>query len=310
MSLCWPNIRDRCTWPFLDYLNSKHPNIKFTHECEQDNKLSFLDITISRSNNKFHTSTYRKPTFTGLGTSFFSFVPLKFKTAALQTLIHRAYNICSDYFKIHTELVFLKTFFKNNGYPQYIIDRYIKKFLNSIKKDKITIFDVPKKVMYITLPFFGHQSEKLKKELDKSLSNLYPYINFNFILTNTSKIGSFFNYKDRLPKSMLASVIYQFSCARSGASVSYVGSTKRHLYQRVAEHAGLSARSNKPVTSPLHSNIRLHSNTCNCSITLDMFKILGSTQKESDLHILESLHIHQSRPTLNDQLTASPLLIL
>ena len=58
---------------FLDYLNSKHNNIKFTVETESSNSLSFLDVNISRSNNKFTTSVYRKPTFPGLGISFFQF---------------------------------------------------------------------------------------------------------------------------------------------------------------------------------------------------------------------------------------------
>ena len=53
--------------PFFNYLNSQHSNIKFTIEKEADNKLTFLDVSIVRSNNKFSTCVYRKPTFTGLG---------------------------------------------------------------------------------------------------------------------------------------------------------------------------------------------------------------------------------------------------
>ena len=44
-------------------------------EKEADNKLTFLDISIVRSNNKFSTCVYRKPTFTGLGLKYSSFVP-------------------------------------------------------------------------------------------------------------------------------------------------------------------------------------------------------------------------------------------
>ena len=31
---------------FLEYLNSQHPNIKFTHDLKKDGKLNFLDVTI------------------------------------------------------------------------------------------------------------------------------------------------------------------------------------------------------------------------------------------------------------------------
>ena len=64
---------------FLSYLNRQHPNIFFSSELEKNGKLPFLDIEITRSNEKFSTSVYRKPTFTGLFTNFHSFVPLVYK---------------------------------------------------------------------------------------------------------------------------------------------------------------------------------------------------------------------------------------
>jgi hypothetical protein len=57
--------------PFLDYLNSKHPNIKFTFEIENEYKtLPFVDISIKRVNGNFETSVYPKPT---LYWSFYKF---------------------------------------------------------------------------------------------------------------------------------------------------------------------------------------------------------------------------------------------
>ena len=48
---------------FLKYLNSKHANIKFTKEVEAGGSLPFLDISVTRNNNKFETSVYRKGMF-------------------------------------------------------------------------------------------------------------------------------------------------------------------------------------------------------------------------------------------------------
>ena len=76
---------------FLNYLNDKHDNIKFTMEGEDKGALSFLDVLISRENDKFVTSVYRKNTFSGLGTSYFSYMCNSFKVNALKTLVHRAY---------------------------------------------------------------------------------------------------------------------------------------------------------------------------------------------------------------------------
>jgi hypothetical protein len=42
--------------------NSLHPNMLFTNETEQDNRINFLDITIKRLSNHVNVSIYRKPT--------------------------------------------------------------------------------------------------------------------------------------------------------------------------------------------------------------------------------------------------------
>ena len=57
---------------FKNYLSKQNKNIKFTLEIEKNGLLSFLDITITRENNKF-VSVYRKPTFSGVFTNFESF---------------------------------------------------------------------------------------------------------------------------------------------------------------------------------------------------------------------------------------------
>ena len=60
---------------FHSYLNSSHLNISFTIENEKDNRMSFLDVNIIHEKDKFTTSVYRKPTFSGIYTHFDSFLP-------------------------------------------------------------------------------------------------------------------------------------------------------------------------------------------------------------------------------------------
>ena len=64
---------------FLDFINSIHPNIKFTMDTECNNQLSFLDIMVSRFDGKYVTGIFRKKTFTGLGLNYFSYCPTFFK---------------------------------------------------------------------------------------------------------------------------------------------------------------------------------------------------------------------------------------
>ena len=60
MFLCQSHLKD-----FVNYMNTKHPNIKFTSEFEENDSFSFLDVKITRSNNQLVTSVFRKATFTG-----------------------------------------------------------------------------------------------------------------------------------------------------------------------------------------------------------------------------------------------------
>jgi hypothetical protein len=92
---------------------------------------------------------------------------------------------------------------------------------------------------------------------------------------------------------MLSSLVYEFRCTQGCVPVSYVGSTKRHLYQRVAEHAGRSARTGKTLCSSNYSPIFEHSVQCTCSVDLSNFSVLGSTAHDFDLRLLESLFIYK-----------------
>ena len=64
---------------FRNYLNRQHKNIRFTSEAENENSISFLDIKISRDNNKFTISVYCKLTFSGFFTNFGSFISKSYK---------------------------------------------------------------------------------------------------------------------------------------------------------------------------------------------------------------------------------------
>ena len=52
----------------MQYVNTKHPNIKFTFKHEHNDTFLFLDVKICRENNKLTTSVYRKPIFSAVFT--------------------------------------------------------------------------------------------------------------------------------------------------------------------------------------------------------------------------------------------------
>ena len=63
----------------FDFINSRHPNIRFAMEAESDHKLAFLDTYIDNTGPTVATRTFRKKTFTGLYTCFSSFTSFSYK---------------------------------------------------------------------------------------------------------------------------------------------------------------------------------------------------------------------------------------
>ena len=77
---------------FRNYLSKQQESIKFISEIEKNGSLSFLVIKFSHENNKFVTSVYCKPTFSGVFTSFESFIPVIYKHGLTKTLLHRSFR--------------------------------------------------------------------------------------------------------------------------------------------------------------------------------------------------------------------------
>ena len=298
-------FRERSHAPqFLKYLNDQHRNIKFTIEHEEEGKLPFLDLILSRFEDKLLISIFRKPTFSGLGTSFFSYCSYKFKINSIKTLLHRAYQLTSNFNLFHEEIVFLRSYFINNGYTCAIFNKHVKSFLNNIYHPKLPILTVPKEEVYFKIPFLGKVSDKIESILTNKLSTFYPQVKFRFIQVNDFKIRSFFCFKDRLPDTLRSSIIYKFTCP--SCHTGYIGSTLRAFKVRIDEHMGHSSRTGLPFSSPPHSAVRDHCYNCNISVSPHNFAIVDSCNP-ANLRILESLHIHKDKPSLNNYQSAVPL---
>ena len=102
---------------FFDYLNSRHPNMKFTFEKENGGKLPFLDILISNENDKFCNSVFRKKTSNALYTNFTSFTPFLYKIELIKTLLHRAFEISSSWDFFNQEKQTIKKFVNEEFIP-------------------------------------------------------------------------------------------------------------------------------------------------------------------------------------------------
>ena len=216
---------------FLDYLNSKHPNIKFTCDNEENSTLPFLDMNIKHVSNQISTSLYRKPTFTGLFSKYASFTPILYKKNLVSILVYRAYMICSDYFTMDKEINFIKSVLNLNGYPLSFIEFTIKKTLNRLYtpfgQAETFNFDVPKPIVLFPTYFLGEVSKTVSKDLNGLISKYYPQIRLRMIYKSLDTIGSRFRVKDKMPEECMSCIIYHYKCESCNAF--YIGKTEQNF---------------------------------------------------------------------------------
>ena len=71
------------------------------------------------------------------------------KKGLIDTLLYRAYSICSNYSGFHKKISYLKTVWEKNSFPLFFIDKCIQKFLNKlfIKRNHQTLTSTKKEVL-------------------------------------------------------------------------------------------------------------------------------------------------------------------
>ena len=292
---------------FASFLNSLHPNIKFTIEYECDfGRIPFLDLFIMKDytgGDKLLITVYRKPTHSGVYTHFSSFVPDRLKRHALVTLLERAYKICSDEELLHREFDDLKRLFMKNGYNEsYILD-VINKFVQSKNREKLIKFGPDKFKVYISLPYIGEASEKIRGSIYSCLSRMKcGRIQLVFI-DNFSRVGDWFRHKDRQPHHLQSGVVYKVECS---CGCIYIGETARCLQTRFDEHNKRSGASLTEVGKHLKDNP-------GCSLDFDnKVSVLGRCRFTNRRKVLETLHLqeHKDHPKLlNDMMKSKPLFL-
>ena len=108
----------RCAEEFLNSLNSLYDidALTFTMEDEKNGQPPFMDMLVRKEEGICPTAIYRKPTFTGLCTSWDSYCSGTGKKIALMhSLSQRAKKICSPQ-HFGDEIKRLKVILRTNGY--------------------------------------------------------------------------------------------------------------------------------------------------------------------------------------------------
>ena len=299
-------------------------NLKFTYEKFENENPHFLDIEITSTGLKI----YRKDTFTGHYTDFSSFVPWNHRISWIRSLVYRTKRLC-DPRNFKDGIKDVNKFASWNGFPRYIRKKLISKFINESETTRPERKEDPDVIpVWINFPYIGSTGDNLVKTFKKKFNrflNPKKKIKINSFF-NTTKLTSFTSTKDKTPKLMKSSVVYEVSCP--GCGESYIGKTERILKERTKEHAFTDKES--PMQNHLqHCQHFLHLHGM-ISISDDLFsddiekengnithpsyarqvlenriKILDNDQNWNRLLYKEALAIERKGPSLNQGLKAS-----
>lgn len=280
----------------LKTLNSLHHSIKFTKESENNKKLNFLDISITRNIDKLSYTIYRKPTQTSHTIDNNSNHPISHKIAGLNTMVHRALHIPMNKEEFNKEINTIKHIAKVNNHSPKMVDRLINKHNNRSKEPK------PDK-KYAVISFVNNNSYKIAnifkqqglKVAFRTRNTLHRHIHRTN--TNTVKRDPFAN-----------SGVYKLTCQDKDCKADYVGLTSRSFNIRYLEHR-------KALQYRKYSAFCEHAYDSNHSFT-DIQNDLTILHRESNvkaLRIKEAIEIHlrqrDNPENLNDHthLKNSPL---
>ena len=292
---------------FYDYLNKQHQRIQFTYELETSKGLPYLDTFVSKCGNIFRTSSYRKPTNTGLGLKYSSAISYEYKMNLIDCLVDRAYKINTTFQGLLNELDFLRSYFMQNGYNYFVVMRKIAEKMEKSRNPAPSIDTVSKRIVYCKVPFISNiHNRNLKTEIHKLIKEFFPHVNLRLIFSNNFTISKMFPYKDKIPTFVHGNVVYKYRCGICHSS--YIGETSRHFSTRVSEHRGFSSRTGAPLQKT-NSNIYNHFLETGHTIIKNDFSILG-TQLACDLRTAESIFIHCNKPNLNNMVSSIELNIL
>ena len=277
---------------FFTFLNTRHPNIKFTSEKEANGILPFLDVNICKTRTgTLETNTYYKPTYTGLLTNFTSYVPFIYKIGLAKTLFDRASKICSNAFLLKADIHNISRILHKNQFPSHTISKGLKKNKKRAISSNTPPDEPETETRYFKIPYNGDCSRAVTSKI-RQLANKYCKNIDIKIIFDSFKIGSLFSVKDKTPDINNSHVVYKFTCFSCNAT--YVGETHRHFHTRVKEH--MLTDKNSAVNQHLQG-----SPACKALCTIDSFEILDRASTKFQLCVKEALFIKQLAPSLNKQ---------
>ena len=223
----------------------------------------------------------------------------------LQTLVSRAFRVCSDSKHLEKQIKHLKKVFRDiNGYPNWVIEQTIEKVKNQNEMTRSTqvITNTEENEHLLMLPYKGKVGETTLKSLPSTLKSVMPVNKTCKIIHTGTKLASKFSIKDEISKKHKHDLIYKAQFPDLNCDGTFIGEIGRRFSERIIDHSGRNEKSHLYV----HAEKTGHEN-----VNIDNFEILSNSYKNNKFKrkLAEALRIKHERPTLNVQEQSVPLLL-
>ena len=277
--------------------------LRFTKENSENHCLPFLDIRISKEENKFSTTVYTKPTNVGRCLNARGECPETYKKSVISAYVKRAFTHCSTWKLVNAELDRTRQLLTNNGFRGDLIEEGIRKQMEIFYKgnekenkgEKITIYH---KMNYNNA--FKQEANALRSICKRGVKTIDPEKSIHLQIYSKPNLLSSLIMRNSTappePKEAMTNVVYRFKCNEGNCESSnkvYIGYTTNTLKKRLQNHRNQGAifqhftehHNKRPVVAEL----------------INSTEIITREQNFSRLIIAEAIAIHIERPKLNIQ---------
>ena len=275
--------------------------LTFTYELHNNNKLPFLDISVTSTSSGFKTAIYYKPTDHGKCLNADSFCPIKYKRSVINNYIHRAFKYSQTWDTFHNEIIRIKQMLINNNYSNTLVDEEINKYLDKSFSSHQNQSDQD------TIPIYYKNQMHHNYKIDENV--LKEIVSNNTICTNPNdRLKLIIYYKNKKSSNLViknnmsppkppmqsTNLVYAFTCPMSHPDVTaYIGYTTNTLLRRLKNHAQQGS-----IKEHLY---RDHNIKVTQDILLNNTNIIATAPDKFRLTIKEALLISKHAPVINKQ---------
>lgn len=274
---------DRQAINMVNSLNKINKHIQFTLETQINNKINFLDLTITIINNKFNFNIYRKPTQTDAIIPFDSNHPYNQKISYFNALFYRLERIPLNKTNYQNELNIIYDIAIRNKFNLETIKKIHKNIKNKIVNNASSPINNFK---YCSMKYQNNLSNKLAKIMNNNTNNI------RVAFKTSNNLMKQINYKikntTKTTPSFKNAGVYKLNCS---CNKFYIGKTNRDFNTRYKEHISEIKLKKKTPNSNFAKHVLENKHKINFDINKDL-EILNTQNNIYINSILEELHIH------------------